>query len=92
VAAARKQTDISIGNIIGSNIFNILAILGVSASIKEINITEKIFTFDIWWMLGISVLLFLLLLPMKGAIMKRWKGILLAIVYLSYIYLIFVMK
>lgn len=93
MAAIKKQMDISIGNIIGSNIFNILAILGITGLIQDkINIDKGIATFDIYWMLGIALLLFLLIIPLKGGILKRWKGLLLLIVYSVYIYLLFNLK
>lgn len=54
IAAFRKQTDISIGNIIGSNLFNILAILGITAIIKDIKVSPLILSNDFIWMLLIS--------------------------------------
>jgi len=90
VAAARKQNEISLGNIIGSNIFNLLAILGLTSSIKAIEIQDRgVLTTDIWWMLGISVMLFLLILPMRGSRLTRFKGVILVSVYLGYIYMVF---
>ena len=90
VAALRKQREISIGNIIGSNIFNILAILGVTSAIRKISISSFTkFSADIIWMIAISVLLFLLILPMKGSRLGRWKGFVLASPYFVYIYLLY---
>jgi cation:H+ antiporter len=87
VAAFRKEMDISIGNIIGSNIFNILAVLGVTALIKPVlNIDEKFIQVDIFWMLAISILLFLFILPFKGGKLTRLKGFILFAVYCTYIY------
>lgn len=90
VAAARKQNDISLGNIIGSNIFNLLAILGLTSTIKAIEIGDRgVITTDIWWMLGISIMLFLIILPLKGSRLTRFKGVILVSVYLAYIYMVF---
>ncbi|MEL6404335.1 MAG: calcium/sodium antiporter [Chloroflexota bacterium] len=56
-AAWRKQSDIAIGNIVGSNIFNILGILGVSALLQPIEIVQQVATVDALVMLGFSMLL-----------------------------------
>ncbi|MEE4115693.1 MAG: calcium/sodium antiporter [Marinilabiliaceae bacterium] len=90
VAAARKQNEISIGNIIGSNIFNILAILGITASISPIRVeSREVLSFDLWYMLGISFLLMILILPLKGSILGRWKGMVLVVSYVLFIYLVY---
>lgn len=86
VAAFKKEMDISIGNIIGSNIFNILAVLGVSAVVRPMAVKEQFIQVDIFWMLGISVLLFLFILPFKGGKLSRLKGVVLFSVYCVYIY------
>lgn len=86
VAAFNKEMDISIGNIIGSNIFNILAVLGVTAVIKPMQIAPKFIQVDIYWMIAISVLLFLFILPLKGGRLTRLKGVVLFAVYCTYIY------
>ncbi len=88
IAAIQKETDISVGNIIGSNIFNILSVLGISAIIKPIEVPKAIHS-DILWMLAISALLFLFLLPLKKAKLSRIEGLLLLGVYVYYIYTLF---
>jgi len=90
MAAIKKETDISIGNIIGSNIFNIWAILGITASMKSINVNEAILNWDYKWMIGLAVLLFLFILPLAKGVINRWKGAVLLLVYILYIYLLFV--
>lgn len=55
VAAMRKQSDIIVGNILGSNIFNILAILGVTAMVEPIPMTGQIASSDIWIMLAVAL-------------------------------------
>lgn len=55
VASMHKHSEVILGNIIGSNIFNILGILGVAAMLKTLPISEHIFTVDVWVMLGATV-------------------------------------
>lgn len=61
MAALKKHADVAIGNIIGSNIFNILGILGLTAVVKPITIPLTIMTLDIWVMLGAAILLIALI-------------------------------
>ncbi|MGQ1911182.1 calcium/sodium antiporter [Marinifilum sp. RC60d5] len=89
VAAFKKEMDISIGNIIGSNIFNILGVLGVTSIVKNIQVSEAIISFDVLIMLAVSFLLFLLILPLKNGKLHRWKGVLLMASYFIYVYLVF---
>ncbi len=58
VAAYRGRSDVALANIIGSNIFNILGILGVTALIHPIPVSAGIVHVDAWWMLGFAVVLF----------------------------------
>ena len=82
VAAFRKQEDIAIGNIVGSNIFNILAILGVSGLVKPFD-GGGVQPLDFYFMLGTS----LLLLPLMrtGMRLNRWEGLVLLGVYGGYL-------
>jgi len=57
IAALRKHSDIAFGNIVGSNIYNVLGILGVTAIIKPIDVPPQIASLDIWVMIGATVLL-----------------------------------
>ncbi|MFO8234845.1 MAG: calcium/sodium antiporter [Bacteroidales bacterium] len=88
MAAVKKEADIFVGNIIGSNIYNILAILGITSIVKEIQVNPGIINWDIFWMLAISMLLFIFALPLKTCKLSRWNGLLLVISYSSYIYLV----
>lgn len=88
IAAIKKQLDISIGNIIGSNIFNILGILGVTSMIKSIPVSFEM-RFDVHWMLAISMLLMIFMLPFTKAVLNRWKGLILLLTYILYIFLVF---
>jgi len=89
MAAIKKETDISIGNIIGSNVFNLLGILGVTSVLKTINISKDLITVDIWWMIGISLLLIISLLPLKRGHISRWKGAIFVAIYAYYMILLF---
>lgn len=66
MASLRKQGDIAFGNIVGSNIYNMLGILGVTALVKPIPIPAEIMRLDIWVMLAATVLLFV-------AAISRWR-------------------
>ncbi|HYX05430.1 MAG TPA: sodium:calcium antiporter, partial [Bacteroidales bacterium] len=88
IAAVKKELDISVGNIIGSNIFNLLGVLGITASITPIDVNPNTVRFDVPWMLGISLLLFLFILPFKGGRLSRLKGIVMLLSYAAYISLI----
>lgn len=84
VAAFRKATDIAVGNLMGSNIFNILSILGITSVIQPIAISPVIVNNDMLWMLGIT----LAILPMMIFKRKitRIEGALILLVYFYYIY------
>ncbi|MCK4922504.1 MAG: calcium/sodium antiporter [Bacteroidales bacterium] len=86
IAAIQKETDISVGNIIGSNIFNISSVLGITAIIRPIEISKVMVSSDIIWMLSISFLLFLLILPLRKSKLSRFEGFLLLAVYVFYLY------
>lgn len=88
VAALRKSNDIAVGNIIGSNIFNILFILGVSSVIKPIDYNLK-FNTDMY-LLGIgTLLLFIAMFTGKKKKIDRWEAVILLTIYIGYtIYLI----
>ena len=75
VAALRGQDDIAVANVIGSNIFNVLGILGVSALIIPVPVPWEIVARDNWWMLGFSLLLFPFML--SGMRLVRSEGVLL---------------
>lgn len=82
VAAMRKHTDIIIGNIVGSNIFNILFILGLSAMITPVDVSPQIARVDMWVMLGVSVLLAIVL--KTGHKITRAEGGFLVALYAGY--------
>lgn len=83
VAIYRKQDDISVGNLIGSNIFNISAILGITSIISPIKVSQEIIQFDLLLMLLASFIIFPLMLHKKT--LSTWKGAFLFLFYVSYI-------
>jgi cation:H+ antiporter len=87
VAAARRNSDIALGNVTGSNIYNILAILGLAALLGPVQIDPQIVQIDMWVMLGATVGL---LLPLAfGNRMGRTYGLLLLAAYLGYVAYLF---
>lgn len=83
IAAYRKETDISIGNLVGSNIFNILCVLGITATTTDLPVKQDVLSFDMMWMLGIVALLLVLMLT--GRRVGRLKGALLLGIYIAYV-------
>ena len=84
VAALKKETDLALGNLMGSNIFNILSILGITSMITEIQVSPEIVAHDMIPMLIIT----LLVLPMMitGRKIGRFEGGILLVIYLFYTY------
>lgn len=90
IAALKRQSDIVIGNILGSNVFNILMIIGVTAIVKPIEqsaIAPQVLTLDIWVMIGVSALFSVLLLTVKK--INKPVGIIFVTGYVFYIGLIY---
>ena len=87
IASVKKESAISIGNIIGSNIFNILSVLGITVIIKPIEkIDVRILEQDIYWMLGfVFVLLPLAFLPKRNSLSFK-EGVLLLLMYSIFVY------
>lgn len=85
IAAVKGENDIAIGNVLGSNIFNILLILGVSSSISPILISSALFI-DIVFLIGISLLLGIFMFKGKAekAYLGRIQGVILVLIYISY--------
>jgi cation:H+ antiporter len=89
-AAVKKEKAISLGNLIGSNIFNIGSVLGITSIIKTIPVTEPlILSRDIFWMLLFAVsILVLALLPKRNEINKI-KGFVIVVLYGAFIFIAF---
>lgn len=90
IAAFKKELDISVGNILGSNIFNILGVLGITSLIKKISIDPSILSFDIHVMIFLAFSLLLLLLIPVRYVLQRWNGLVLFILYLTYVFSVFI--
>ncbi|TVZ51742.1 calcium/sodium antiporter [Dokdonia sp. Hel_I_53] len=91
IAALRKEKAISLGNLIGSNIFNIASVLGITSLIKPINVIDPIILeTNIFWMIGFAVVLLpLAFVPVKLEL-GRYKGLLLLGAYLLFVALTFI--
>ena len=86
VAIAKNEKGISVGNLIGSNIFNIGSVLGITAIIKDISIAQEIIQRDIIWMLMFATIIMVLaVLPEKNKISK-YKGIIMLLGYFVFIF------
>ncbi len=90
IAAAKQEKAISLGNLIGSNIFNIASVLGLTAMVKPITVTEpQILSNDIFWMLGFSFILIPIIFLPKRLQISRAKGFFLVFAYGAFMFLIF---
>ncbi len=88
MAALKKQTDISVGNIIGSNIFNISVVLGITSMIKAIPVDHVAFSFDIIVMLFVAFILLLFIYPFRTVYLNRIEGAILLLIYIAYMSLL----
>ena len=90
IAALKKEKAISLGNLIGSNIFNIASVLGITAIIQPIAVkSPEVLSNDILWMLGFALVLIpLAFLPKKFEI-GRIKGIIIFVAYMLFVSLAF---
>lgn len=82
IAAIRRHSDVAVGNVVGSNIFNILGILGLTAMVRPIEVVERIATVDSWIMLAVAVVLAPLLV-WRGRI-GRVAGVVFLTAYVVY--------
>ena len=82
-AAAKRQTDLIVGNVMGSNIFNILGVMGVTATVADVPVGGQILTFDIWVMAAAALILVPLML--SGSILNRKEGTACLALYAAYI-------
>jgi cation:H+ antiporter len=82
MAAVKKETDISVGNIIGSNLFNMFFVIGGISLFKEVPVNPIIFSFEIPVMLGLILILFPMIIIWKG--LNRYCGIILLLIYIGF--------
>lgn len=83
VAAMRRHTDVAIANILGSCVFNVLSILGITAMVSTLTIEQTFRDYDLWVMLAASVVVTVFLL--KNARVGRISGAFLLVAYFAYI-------
>lgn len=83
MAALRRQADVALGNVIGSNMFNLLGIMGVASLVGTIPVDPQFLSFDLWVMLGASALLIPFVF-MKVDINRVW-GVILSALYVAYL-------
>ena len=83
IAARKGETDMAVGNIIGSGIFNILCVVGVASSISPIHNSWHPFALDYIVQLGLCLLLWLFL--RTNHLLQRWEGAIFTTIYVSYI-------
>lgn len=87
IAVLKKEKAISLGNLIGSNIFNLLAVLGITAMVTPIKVLDQgLLTNDIFWMLGVSFLILPLVFLPKGLRLGWRDGVILLGIYVSFVY------
>lgn len=87
IAVIKKEKAISLGNLLGSNIFNLLAVLGITSIITPIEVTdETLLSNDIFWMLGVSFLILPLVFFPKGLRLGWRDGIVLVAIYVLFVY------
>lgn len=87
VAALKKEKAISLGNLIGSNIFNIGSVIGLTAMIHPIKVvSNQLISFDIWWMIAISFVVYPICLLSKKRHLGLVAGFSLLFAYITYLY------
>lgn len=83
VASMRGHSDVALGNVLGSNIFNLLGITGVVAVVAPLEVSESLLQFDLWLLLGVTALLLPLML--SGGRLSRREGALLLLLYAGFL-------
>ena len=90
IAALKKEKALSLGNLIGSNIFNIASVLGITAIIQPIAVkSQEILSSDIFWMLGFAAVLIPMAFLPKRFEIGRAKGFILVVAYCAFISMAF---
>lgn len=88
MASLRKQIDVALGNLIGSNIFNIFSILGITSIVQNIPVSAEILASDMIWMIAITILILPMMISKKN--IQRFEGLILFLVYGIYTYSVLV--
>jgi cation:H+ antiporter len=87
IAALRGRTDVAVGNVIGSNLFNLLGILGTVAIIRPLSVNAAFFHSDVWWMIAFTVLLAPVLYWGRRRV-SRIDGVILLLAFTAYMVLL----
>ncbi|MBZ0254706.1 calcium/sodium antiporter [bacterium] len=87
IAAVRGQSEVAVGNVIGSNIFNLLGILGAASILSPIQVSATFTTFDNWVMLGVAVLLCPFMFT--GWKISRVEGVIFLVLYCGYVFILY---
>lgn len=90
VAARRREGDIVLGNIVGSNIFNVLCVLGLTAAVRPFGVERSTVGLDLWVGLALSAAVVPLLLVGRRMRLARWEGAVLLAAYAAYVAVLFV--
>ena len=90
IAIAKKEKGISVGNLIGSNIFNIGSVVGITAIIKPIYIASEIIERDLIWMIFFALLLLFMAVIPERNLLGKLKGFVILIAYFLFITLVFI--
>lgn len=85
----KQENDLALGNIIGSNIFNLLVVLSVCGILSPGDVDPEAFARDYWWMLGSSIALAVLCIIVRPFKLTRWSGALLLLTFIGYQLLLF---
>jgi cation:H+ antiporter len=90
IAAFKKETDLSVGNIIGSNFFNIAGVLGITATVRPLKIADHtLFITDMMWLFGITTALLLFMIPLSKGKITRWESIWLLLGFVVYMVVLY---
>ncbi len=84
IASFKKQSDLAVGNLMGSNIFNVFSILGITSLVKEVEVNKVMLEVDMVWMLGITALILPMMIFKRR--ISRIEGVILLTVYCVYTY------
>ena len=87
MAAIRRQADVAIGNVIGSNMFNLLGIMGITSIVGQVPVVWPFLAFDLWAMLGASLLISPFVFSNQLELTRRW-GFGLSMLYIGYIVMV----
>ncbi len=87
IAATRKQAGLALGNVLGSNLFNLLAVMGLTAVVHDVPVPPSVLQIDLWVMLAASVALAAFVLP--RAQITRLPAAMFVLAYVAYVYFVF---